>query len=161
MTSMRSDQPTRNGFGLEVDAGERLSWMGEPTLLKATGEHTRGLYSMAEIVSTPEGFVPLHVHHREDEAFWVLDGEVTFSIGDDVFDAGPGSFAFGPRDVPHRYTVRTPSARMLMIFSPAGFEGFIRETSQPADRLETAEIDDIDFDLIMAAAERFGAEVLE
>ena len=67
---------------------------------------------------------------------------------------------FGPRDVPHRYTVRTPSARMLMIFSPAGFEGFIRETSEPTDLLEIVALEDIDFDLIMAAAERYGAEVL-
>ena len=126
------------GFGLDREGGERLSWMGEPTLLKLTGEQTGGLYALAEIVSTPEGFVPLHVHHREDEAFFVLDGEVTFTIGQEVVEAGPGSFAFGPRDVPHRYAVGTPSARMLMIFSPAGFEGFMRETS---DSLE-AEVPD-------------------
>lgn len=160
MTKMKALQADAPGFGLEAEGGERLSWMGEPTLLKATGEQTGGLYTVAEIVSTPDGLVPLHVHHREDEAFWVLDGEVTFSIGDEVFDAGPGSFAFGPRDVPHRYTVRTPSARMLMIFSPAGFEGFIRETSEPTDLLELVALEDIDFDLIMAAAERYGAEVL-
>jgi mannose-6-phosphate isomerase-like protein (cupin superfamily) len=148
------------GFGHEAQGGERLLWMGEPTLLKATGEHTGGLYTMAEILTTPDGLVPLHVHHREDEAFFVLDGEVTFSIGDDIFEAGPGSFAFGPRDVPHSYTVRTPSARMLMVFSPSGFEGFIRETSEPTDSLETVSLDDIDFDRIMAAAERYGAEVL-
>ncbi len=149
------------GFGLEPDGGELLSWMGEPTMLKVTGQDTGGLYTVAEIITTPEGLVPLHVHHREDEAFFVLDGEVTFSVGDDVFDAGPGGFAFGPRDVPHRYIVRSASARMLMVFSPAGFEGFIRETSEPSDSLETVTLDDIDFDLIVAAAERHGAEVLE
>ncbi len=146
------------GFGLGSEGGERLSWMGEPTLLKITGEQSGGLYAMAEIVSTPEGFVPLHVHRREDEAFYVLDGEVTFTIGDQVVEAGPGSFAFGPRDVPHRYTVLTPTARMLMLFSPAGFEGFIRETSDPAD---TRTPDEMDFDKIMEAAARYGAEMLD
>ena len=68
---------------------------------------------------------------------------------------------FGPRDVPHRYTVRSANARMLMVFSPAGFEGFIRETSEPSDSLETVTLDHIDFDLIVAGAERHGAEVLE
>lgn len=160
MTKMQAHQATVAGFGLEAEGGERMSWMGEPTLLKVTGEHTGGLYTVAEIVSTPDGLVPLHVHHREDEAFWVLDGEVTFSIGDSVVEAGPGSFVFGPRDVPHRYTVRSARARMLMIFSPAGFEGFIRETSEPTDVLETVVLEDIDFDLIMSAAERYGAEVL-
>ena len=143
-----------------ADGGERLSWMGEPTLLKVTGAETQGRYALAEIITTPDGLVPLHVHHREDEAFFVLDGEVSFAIGEDTFDAGPGGFAFGPRDVPHRYTVRTPTARMLMVFSPAGFEGFIRETSESTDSLETVVLDEIDLDQIMAVAERYGAEVL-
>jgi mannose-6-phosphate isomerase-like protein (cupin superfamily) len=160
MMQMQAQKRSVPGFGLEADGGERLTWMGEPTLLKATGEHTGGLYTVAEILATPDGLVPLHVHHREDEAFFLLDGEVTFSIGDDVFDLGPGSFAFGPKDVPHRYTVRTPTARMLMVFSPSGFEGFIRETSEPANSPETDSPGDLDFDLIIAAAERYGAEVL-
>lgn len=160
MTNLQ-DGTTMRGFGLDPDGGERLSWMGEPTMLKLTGEQTGGLYAVAEIISTPEGFVPLHVHHREDEAFFVLDGEVTFTIGEDVVEAGPGSFAFGPRDVPHRYAVVTPSARMLMLFSPAGFEGFIRETSEPADSLETKVPDALDAEQILEAAARYGAEMLE
>jgi hypothetical protein len=78
-----------------------------------------------------------------------------------MFEAGPGGFAFGLRDVPHRYEVTTPSARMLMMFSPAGFEGFIRATSQPTDSLETVVPDDLDLELIMEAASRYGAEMLE
>ena len=148
------------GVTVAPDGGERLSWMGEPTLLKITGTQTENRYAMAEIITTPDGLVPLHVHHREDEAFYVLDGEVTFTIGDDTFDTGPGGFAFGPRDIPHRYTVQTPVARMLMVFSPAGFEGFIRETSERTDSLETVVLDDIDLDQIVTAAERYGAEVL-
>lgn len=152
---------TTRGFGVQPDGGERLSWMGEPTLLKLTGAQTGGLYAVAEIVSTPEGFVPLHVHHREDEAFFVLDGEVTFTIGAETVEAGPGSFAFGPRDVPHRYTVATPSARMLMLFSPAGFEGFIRETSESLGPLETPVPAELDIELILETAARYGAEMLE
>jgi mannose-6-phosphate isomerase-like protein (cupin superfamily) len=149
-----------DGVLMAPEGGERLSWMGEPTLLKVTGAETEGRYALAEIITTPAGLVPLHVHHREDEAFFVLDGEVSFAIGEDTFDAGPGGFAFGPRDVPHRYTVRTPTARMLMLFSPAGFEGFIRETSEPTESLDTVVVDDIDLEQFMAVAERYGAEVL-
>jgi hypothetical protein len=76
-------------------------------------------------------------------------------------EAGPGSFAFGPRDVSHRYAVTTPSARMLMLFSPAGFEGFIRETSRPTDSLETVVPEGLDVELIMEVAARYGAEMLE
>jgi mannose-6-phosphate isomerase-like protein (cupin superfamily) len=148
------------GFGLVRDGGERLSWMGDPTLLKVTGAETDGAYALAEIVSTPEGFVPLHVHHREDEAFYVLEGEVTFTVGDGIIEAGPGSFAFGPRDVPHRYEITSPSARMLMLFSPAGFEGFIRETSEPTHSLEATVTQDLDLELIAEIAARYGAEML-
>jgi mannose-6-phosphate isomerase-like protein (cupin superfamily) len=148
------------GFGLARDGGERLSWMGDPTVLKVTGAATDGAYALAEIVSTPEGFVPLHVHHREDEAFYVLEGEVTFTVGDGIIEAGPGSFAFGPRDVPHRYEITSPSARMLMLFSPAGFEGFIRETSEPTDSLEATVPQDLDLEMIAEIAARYGAEML-
>jgi mannose-6-phosphate isomerase-like protein (cupin superfamily) len=158
---MTSVDAMASGYGLGADEGERRSWMGEPTVLKATGNETGGRYAIAEIVSTPEGFVPLHVHHREDEAFVVLDGEVAFTIADRTFVTGPGGFAFGPRDVPHRYEVRTPSARMLMIFSPAGFEGFIRETSTPVDAIGASEAEDLDLELIADAAARYGAEMLD
>jgi quercetin dioxygenase-like cupin family protein len=157
MTDLQAGDQVR-GFGSAREGGEALSWMGEPTFLKLTGERSGGLYALAEIVSTPEGFVPLHVHHREDEAFYVLEGEVTFTIGGDVVEAGPGGFAFGPRDVPHRYTVITPSARMLMLFSPAGFEGFIRETSGP---LEGPVSEELDIDQIAEIAARYGSEMLD
>jgi quercetin dioxygenase-like cupin family protein len=149
------------GFGLARDGGELLSWMGDPTRLMVTGEATGGAYALAEIVSSPQGIVPLHVHHREDEAFYVLEGEVTFTVGEQVFDADAGSFAFGPRDVPHRYEVTSPSARMLMLFSPAGFEGFIRETSEPSDRPVATVLEDLDMELVAEIAARYGAEVLD
>lgn len=150
-------------FVLEEGGGERLRWLGDPTTLKVTSRETSGRYALAEIVSTPESFVPLHVHHREDEAFYVLDGEVSFWVGEERSDAGPGAFVFGPKDVPHRYEVTSPSARMLMLFSPGGFEGFIRETADPAghEPRPGALEDDFDVEAMLAAAERFGAEVLD
>lgn len=152
------------GMALAVDpeGGERLLWMGEPTLIKITGEETGGAYSLAEVFVTPAGLVPLHVHRREDEAFYVLEGELTFTVGEETIEAGPGSFLFGPSDVPHRYTVNTPTARMLMLFSPAGFEGFIRATSEPTASLEAPPPGtvEVDFERILAAAAEYGAEVL-
>lgn len=157
-------QPAELGMALAVDpeGGERLLWMGEPTLIKITGEETGGAYSLAEVFVTPAGLVPLHVHRREDEAFYVLEGRVTFRVGEETYEAGPGSFVFGPRGVPHGYTVNTPTARLLMLFSPAGFEGFIRATSEPTDSLETPPpgTADVDFERVLAAADEYGAEAL-
>jgi quercetin dioxygenase-like cupin family protein len=152
-----TDIPEITGYGLAPGEGEVLDWMGEPTILKATGDHTSGRYALAEIVSTPEGFVPLHIHHREDEAFLILEGEVRFTVAESVIEGGPGTFAFGPRDIPHRYEVLTPLARMLLIFSPAGFEGFIRETSvEPGTAPQEP-----DLEAIAEAAARYGSEMLD
>jgi quercetin dioxygenase-like cupin family protein len=147
-----------NAMALATNEGERLSWLGEPTVLKVTGAETAGHYAIAEVTSTPEGFVPLHVHNNEDEAFLIMDGEVDFTVGGRIFSAGPGAFVFGPRGVPHSYKVKTPSARLMMIFSPAGFEGFIRETSIPLDAPQ--EPGDMDMDKLMETAARYGAEIL-
>lgn len=157
-----SSQAESRVVGLDRDGGERLLWMGEPTLLKVTGEQTNGAYSLAEVFVSPAGEVPLHTHSREDEAFYVLEGEITFEVGDETIQAGPGSFVFGPKDVPHRYTVNSPTARVLMLFAPAGFEHFIRATSVPTDSLETppAENVEIDWDQVASAAATYGAGIL-
>jgi hypothetical protein len=83
-------------------------------------------------VLEPEGEGPLHVHYREDEGFWVLEGQLTFEVGEETIEAGPGSFVFGPKDVPHRFTVESGPARLLFILSPAGFEEFVYATNVPA-----------------------------
>ncbi len=138
--------------------GERLNWLGEPAILKVTGDETDGHYAIAEVTSTPDGFVPLHVHHAEDEGFFIIDGTVEFTVGDKSFTVGPGAFVFGPRGVPHAYKVKSAEARILMMFSPAGFEGFIRETSTPLDAPPPE--GEPDFEALMQIAARYKAEIL-
>src|SRR4029453_3559538 len=76
--------------------------------------------------------VPLHVHHRDDEGFWILEGDVTFEVGGNVIEAHAGGSLFGPRDIPHRYMVGNDGCRMLFITVPGGLEALIRDTSEPA-----------------------------
>ena len=73
-----------------------------------------------------------HIHHREDEAFYVLDGQLTFHVGDAVLTAAAGSLAFAPMGIPHTFTVDTEPSRILVITSPAGFERFVFELGVPA-----------------------------
>ena len=87
---------------------------------------------LVEVTEPPGAEAPLHVHHREDETFWVLEGDVTFEVGDRTFEASPGDVAFGPRDVSHRYKVGEAGCRMLFILTPGGFEDAIRDLSAPA-----------------------------
>ena len=78
---------------------------------------------------------PLHVHHFEDEGFYILEGEMTFYVGDQTIKARPGSFLFGPKEVPHAFTVDSGSGRLLFVLSPAGFEELVREMGEPAREL--------------------------
>ena len=125
------DGDVGRAYVLEQGEGEARWWLGGLATIKATGEETDGRYTLVEVLE-PEGEAPPHVHHREDEGFWVLEGEVTFEVGEETIKAGPGSFVFGPKGVPHRYTIESGPARMLFVLSPAGFEEFIYASSEPA-----------------------------
>jgi quercetin dioxygenase-like cupin family protein len=137
--------------------------LGSLAVIKATAEDTGGQMTLVEITEHPGTEAPLHVHHREDEGFWVLEGSVTFEVGDTTIDACEGDYAFGPRDIPHRYTVGEQGCRMLFIFTPGGFERLIREMSEPAaERALPPPPDDDSFDSerIQKVAEANGAELL-
>jgi mannose-6-phosphate isomerase-like protein (cupin superfamily) len=98
-------------------------------LVKASGELSAGRLSMA-VVTTPPDFPgpPAHRHLRNDEAFFILEGEFTFRVGDERLSAGPGAFVFVPAGVAHTFVSRTQRAgRMLELFSPADFEGYFEE----------------------------------
>jgi quercetin dioxygenase-like cupin family protein len=153
-------------FWLEEGEGEARWWLGVSlATIKATGKETGGHYTIVEVLE-PEGEeAPLHVHHREDEGFWVLEGELTFEVGDQTIKAGPGSFVFGPKDVPHRYTVDSGPARLLFVLSPAGFEEFIYATSEPAEELTLPRPpegppDEAEMEQLAALARQYGAELL-
>ena len=77
---------------------------------------------------------PLHVHHNEDEWFYVLEGELTIWVAGRTVVAGAGAFVFGPRDVPHTFVVSSERARFLLVTEPAGFEGFVRALAVAGDR---------------------------
>lgn len=118
-------------YGLKESEGEARWWLGGPAIIKASGKETDGRFSLVEIVDAEGVETPLHVHHNEDESFWILEGSFTFEVGSQTIKAEPGSFLFGPKDIPHRYRVDKGPARLLFLFSPAGFEDFIRDTSEP------------------------------
>ena len=155
-------------FGLKEGEGAARWWGGGLVTAKATGKETGGLYTILEVLEPHGAAAPLHVHHNEDEAFYVLEGEMTFYVGEETFKAGPSSFLFGPKDVPHAYTVDSGPARLLFVLSPAGFEGFIEAVSVPAQTRtlpppqsevspDEAEMEDFDFAAVEA---RYGCEIL-
>jgi mannose-6-phosphate isomerase-like protein (cupin superfamily) len=121
-------------FTVASGEGEASWFLTNHMTVKATAEMTGGAFGLVESWVAPGSSPPLHVHHREDEAFWVLDGELTFRCGDRTFSAGPGSFTFLPRDVPHTFVVEgdTP-ARLLTLLTPGGCERFFVDGGRPAE----------------------------
>ena len=153
-------------FGLEEGEGDARWWLGVTlATIKATGKETDGRYTLVEVLEPDSVEAPLHVHHNEDEAFWILEGELTFQIGEETIKASPGSFLFGPKDVPHRYTVDSGPARMLFLLSPAGFEELIYATSEPAQELTLPSPpegppSEAEMEQMGALARQYGCEIL-
>ncbi len=112
--------------------GEARWWFGALAVIKATSADTGGQMTIVEVTEAPGAEAPLHVHHREDEAFWILEGDVTLEVGDTTIEAHAGDYAFGPREIPHRYTVGDAGCRMLFICTPGGFEDLVIGMSEPA-----------------------------
>jgi quercetin dioxygenase-like cupin family protein len=161
--SMNEDHASRT-YGLREGKGEARWWLSGLATVKATGKETDGQYTLVEVLE-PEGEQPFHVHHREDEGFWVLEGELTFEVGEETIKASPGSFIFGPKDIPHRYTVESGPAKLLFILSPAGFEEFIYATSEPAkERTLPPQPEgppsEAEMEQLGAVARQYGAELL-
>ena len=108
-------------------------FLGVPTAMLATSETTNGAFGLVEHWMIPPGFAsPYHVHHREDEAFYVLEGDIAFVCDGKWLTAGAGAYVFGPRNVPHGFkTLGDTPARLLLLCAPAGFEKFVLDLGEP------------------------------
>jgi mannose-6-phosphate isomerase-like protein (cupin superfamily) len=112
---------------VEPDGGERLVFGDVTILVRASAETTGGSFSLFEEVP-PLLDTPAHIHEREDELFYVLEGEHVFRVGEHDFPAGPGGIVFAPRGIPHAQRRKVPGkGRLLILTVPAGLEGFFRE----------------------------------
>jgi quercetin dioxygenase-like cupin family protein len=149
-------------IALAPEEGEALWAFGFLATLKASSETTDGRVAVIEHLGPRGAGSPLHVHHREDEWFYVLDGELTLWVGGEVVNAPAGSFVYGPRDVPHTFLVASDQARFLLVTEPAGFDAFFRAASMPAARLEIppAPTEPPDIEGLTALAATYGIEIL-
>ncbi len=112
------------GYALHENEGEAFWLLGMLQTIKIGKDDTDGAYGLAEIV-VPEGVgSPWHVHPEEDEWFYVLEGELTFWVADTRLSLRAGSFAFGPKGVPHTFYAEAGGARALVGFAPVQCEGF-------------------------------------
>ena len=149
-------------IALRQDEGEALWFLGVLATIKASAETTGGRVAVIEHLAPQSAGSPLHVHHREDEWFYVTEGELTFWVGGRVIEAPAGSFVYGPRDVPHTFAVASPEARFLLVTEPAGFESFMRALSEPAQALTLppATVQPPEPERMIALAAEYGIEII-
>jgi mannose-6-phosphate isomerase-like protein (cupin superfamily) len=127
MTDFLTGYVVAAGTGLGGDLG-----------LKASRQTTGGALSVLE--TTIGAGPPLHVHDRDDECFYVLDGALRVRCANEEFDAAAGSFVFLPRGRPHRFWAAGPAARLLLIAVPGGIEDYFREINAASDDDERTRI---------------------
>ncbi|MEQ1860842.1 MAG: cupin domain-containing protein [Chthoniobacteraceae bacterium] len=106
--------------------GKTYSAVGDKYVFLATGAQTAGAYCLAEATVPPGGGPPPHYHTREEESFYVLEGEITFTVDGKTLAGTPGTFVQIPRGTPHAFKNNSAApARMLIQCAPAGFEKFM------------------------------------
>jgi quercetin dioxygenase-like cupin family protein len=121
-----------------ANPGEAYWVMGDMFTYLVTGAESGGSYFTLIADVAPHDGPPPHVHHMEEEQFYVLEGELTFSVGDQTFQVSAGDFVHIPRETVHSFKNGPTPSRLLATFSPAGIEGFFREVGEPVkDRFES------------------------
>jgi quercetin dioxygenase-like cupin family protein len=161
MTAVTAERAT-GGYLLDPDEGEAYWLLGMLQTIKIGRDDTDGQYGLLEIL-VPEGVgSPWHVHPEEDEWFYVLEGEITFWIADKRLSLKAGSFAFGPKGVPHTFYAEAGEAKALVGFAPMQFEGFQRAVGEPApERVLPPPLEgNPDMDLLLPIAARNGMQIL-
>ena len=141
--------------------GQAVWFLRNHMTIKATAASTGGAFGLVESLIAPGFSPPLHVHHREDESFWVLEGEVSMQCGDRTFQASAGSFVFLPRDVPHTFVVEGDApVRMLTLLTPGGGEGVFIDGGRPAENDGLPPPAPPDIELLKRVSARYGAEIV-
>ena len=119
------------------------------------GDLTDGRFAVIEARERRGDGPPRHVHSREDEFIYVLEGEVTFEREGERYTASPGMWLFLPRGSQHRFSVESSEARLLVMLAPAGIEGWLRNLRLPAPA--TAEPNTVEH--LVSTAARYGVAI--
>lgn len=146
----------------DPDAARTFWFLGALTVIRLAGSETGSAFSIAETTSRAGHGSPLHVHERDDEVFYVLEGRLQMTLGDGHFLAAPGAVAVLPRRIRHAYVVESPTARFITVHRPAGFEGFVEAVGEPAPRADLPPDCGAtpDLELLTRAAARFGITIV-
>ena len=156
--SERSNSPTLRIPG----KGRTIAVVGDVYRVLATGDDTNGKYALLEALVPPGGGPPPHVHSREEEGFFILEGEITFTVNGEKIVAKAGTFANMPVGTPHSFkNVSGQPAKMLISVAPAGLEQMFMEVGVPLAEGATTALPPTkeEIEKLFEVAPRYGVEI--
>jgi quercetin dioxygenase-like cupin family protein len=139
--------------------GQAYWFLNALTIVKLSSQQTGGSFALIEETVPAGRSSPYHLHHKEDETFYVLEGALSFYSGSDKFIAKPGSSVFLPREIPHGFRADTP-AKILILTTPAGFDQFVAEAGEPVTELSLPEPREPDFATLTRLAAKYAIDIL-
>lgn len=148
---------------VHVPPGGGHAWWvyGDKDIIKVASEETGGTLTFMETVIPPHAGPPLHIHHRENEAFYVLDGDIKVVDNDREFQVTTGAFVFMPQESVHRFeNVRDVPSTILLFFVPGGFEGYLMEMGEPVVEGQPPPSGPIDFEKAARIGPKYGLEII-
>ena len=154
-----SNKPTIN----TPPQGRTIGVVGDVYRFLATGEDTNGKYAMWEAIVPPGGGPPPHVHSREEEGFYILEGEITFTVNGEKIVAKAGTFANMPVGTPHSFKNESNRpAKMLISVAPAGLEQMFFEVGVPLAEGATIALPPSheEIEKLLKIAPKYGVEIL-
>ena len=146
----------------KISEGRTVAVVGDVYRFLAIGAETNGKYAMWEAIVPPGGGPPLHVHSREEEGFYILEGEITFTMGEKRLVASAGMFANMPVGTPHSFKNESSNqAKMLISVAPAGLEKMFFEVGVLLPEGSTTALPPTkeEIEKLLAVAPRYGIEI--
>jgi quercetin dioxygenase-like cupin family protein len=127
-----SFNPLRVAGATSLSSEQWYWYPGHSLCIKAAGKDTGGSCMWMLVENAPREGVPFHKHLNEDESFYIISGDFEITVGDRTISGGPGTYVYGPRNVPHRWTnIGTSRAQLLNVFTPSGLESYFLEVAVP------------------------------
>jgi quercetin dioxygenase-like cupin family protein len=149
-------------FGRDRQALEHSVWYsGWLMTFLATSEDTQGRFALIEGVTRKDNVPPPHIHHHGEETYYVLEGEMTATVGGQPIKGTPGTLIIVPGNVVHSFEIESAQMRMLILLTPAGLEGYFKECGVPAPAMELpppAETPYSEIQKLMAVGPKYGVE---
>lgn len=151
---------TDRTYSLADKEGEAYWFVGALLQRKAAGPETDGKFVLLDQTMPPAYAVPRHIHLNEDEAWYLLEGSMTFYCGEHVIEAAKYGWVFAPRGIPHTFKVGSDGARALTFTFPSSFADFVKEMGEPAPRLTVPPPAPVDPHRLAEVAHRYGIEIV-